>query len=60
MKNLWSCRRTFLSFVAMIGLLHLMGLHQKDYSLEVVLLALGVGALNVWQTIKGKANDSKP
>lgn len=55
MKKLWDCRRTFLSFVAMIGLLHLMGLHQKDYSLEVVLLALGVGALNVWQTIKGKA-----
>jgi len=49
MKKIWSCRRTFLSTIALVGLLYIMSHQQKDYSFEVVGLALGIGAINAYE-----------
>ena len=53
MKKLWDDRRMFLSFIALVGLLYIMDKQQKDYSLEVVGLAGGIGMINAWERVKG-------
>jgi hydrogenase/urease accessory protein HupE len=56
MKKLWDCRRTFLSFVAILGLLLLMAKNpDKDYAFEIVGLAGGIGFINAWE--KKKKNE---
>jgi len=53
MKNLWNDRRMFLSFIAIVGLLYIMDHQVKDYALEVVGLAGGIGFINAWERVKG-------
>jgi len=53
MKKVWDCRRTFLATIAMLGLLHLMNKNElKDYSVEVIGLAIGVAGINAMERIK--------
>lgn len=59
MKYVWSCRRTFLAIVSIVGLLHIMDKKDKDFALEICGLAGGVAFINAWQN-KGKPDDSKP
>lgn len=58
MKHLWGDRRTFLATIAIIGLLYTMNKEgsQKDYALEIVSLAGGIGFINAWEK-KKRAND---
>lgn len=54
MKHIWSCRRTFLATLTIIGLLYLMSKGPGvNYALECAGLAGGVGFINAWQK-KGK------
>jgi hypothetical protein len=56
MKQIWSCRRTFLATISIVGLLLIMDKKDKDYSLEVVGLAGGIAFVNAWQK-KGKKDE---
>jgi hypothetical protein len=59
MKKLWSDRRTFLSCIAIVGLLYIMDKQGKDYSLEVVALAGGIAMINAWEKVKGSNVEPK-
>ena len=55
MKKIWDDRRTFLSFLAIVGLLALMyKTPEKDFAFEIVALAGGIGFINAWEKKKNE------
>lgn len=58
MKRLWDCRRTFLAFIAIVGLLLDMDKNPlKDYSMEIAGIVGAIGTVNMLQDKNKKVQD---